>query len=287
MAVPRVSVIIIFRNEERFLKEAIASVFDQSFTDWELLLVDDASSDSSARIATELAAKYPSRIFCFSHPVNEHRGMSASRNLGLRHARGELVGFLDADDLWLPNKLSDQVAILERETEAAIVYGRTLMWSDGTLEADSRNYYYDLGLETELLHEPPKALLVMIANKSQTPTTCNALIRSGVAQAVGGFEDSFPTLFEDQVFFAKVLLHHSVFVSSLTWAKYRQHPNSTSANTNALHTEEARLRFLRWFSRHMASSAAADYQLRAAVAYEKWCSIAKIAKGRIRVATGV
>jgi glycosyltransferase involved in cell wall biosynthesis len=287
MAVPRVSAIIIFRNEERFIRAAVASVLDQSYTDWELLLVDDGSLDSSPRIAAELANGNPNRIFCFSHPANENRGMSASRNLGLLHARGEFVGFLDADDLWLQDKLMEQVAILERERKAALVYGRTLIWANGTAEADMRNYYYDLGLEPELLQEPPKALLVMVANKCQTPTTCNALIRLRVAQAVGGFEESFRGLFEDQVFFAKILLQHAAFVSGRTWAKYRQHPNSTSAKASALQTEEARLRFLTWLKGHMKSSAVTDYKLQALVAYEKWRSIAKITKSRIRSERGV
>jgi hypothetical protein len=127
----------------------------------------------------------------------------------------------------------------------------------------------------------------MVANKCQTPTTCNALIRLRVAQAVGGFEESFLGLFEDQVFFAKILLQHAAFVSGRTWAKYRQHPNSTSAKASALQTEEARLRFLRWLKGHMKSSAVTDYKLQAVVAYEKWRSIAKITKSRIRSARGV
>ena len=98
----RVSAIVIFLNEERFLAEAIASVRAQTFRDWELILVDDGSSDGSAGIARAAAEEDP-RIRVLAHPGGANRGMSASRNLGLSDARGEFVAFLDGDDLLLVN----------------------------------------------------------------------------------------------------------------------------------------------------------------------------------------
>src|SRR5260221_13006285 len=112
MSVPLVSAIIIFLNEERFLAEAVESVLAQSFVDWELLLVDDGSTDGSAALAGSFARKHH-RIRYLRHPDRANHGMSASRNLGLDHARGQFVGFLDADDVWLPNKLSEQLAVFE------------------------------------------------------------------------------------------------------------------------------------------------------------------------------
>src|SRR5262245_11303167 len=108
-----VSAIIIFLNEERFLAEAVESVFAQDFRDWELLLVDDGSTDGSAGLATGFARNHPDRVRYLRHADRGNHGMSASRNLGLSHARGQFVGFLDADDVWVPNKLSEQVAVFE------------------------------------------------------------------------------------------------------------------------------------------------------------------------------
>src|ERR1700752_2947232 len=94
---PLVSAIIIFLNEERFLAEAIGSVIGQSHANWELLLVDDGSTDRSTAIAREHAARMPDRIRYYEHEAHANRGMSAARNLGLDHARGRYIGFLDGD----------------------------------------------------------------------------------------------------------------------------------------------------------------------------------------------
>src|SRR5688572_13258936 len=90
---PLVTAITIFLNAERFFEEAIKSVFDQTYDQWELLLVDDGSTDGSTQIARWYAEGFPGKVRLLEHPGHENRGMSASRNLGLEHARGEYVAF--------------------------------------------------------------------------------------------------------------------------------------------------------------------------------------------------
>src|SRR5206468_1190432 len=103
---PRVSVITIFYNAAEFLGEAIESVLAQDYCDFELLLVDDGSTDAGSAIAQSFAKSEPGRIRYLHHSGHENRGMSASRNLGIREARGDIIGFIDADDRWRTNKLS-------------------------------------------------------------------------------------------------------------------------------------------------------------------------------------
>ena len=107
---PLVSAIIIFLNEERFIREAIDSVFAQTCENWELLLIDDGSHDGSTDIARRFAAENPGKVRYFEHQGHQNRGMSVSRNLGVRHAMGQYIAFLDADYVWLPEKLEQQVA---------------------------------------------------------------------------------------------------------------------------------------------------------------------------------
>src|SRR3954449_4406587 len=106
---PVVSVIIIFLNAEQFLREAVESVFGQLYDKWELLLVDDGSTDGSTQLARRYAAHPSGKVRYLEHAGHQNRGMSAARNLGIRHAGGEYIGFLDADDVWLPQKLQEQV----------------------------------------------------------------------------------------------------------------------------------------------------------------------------------
>src|SRR5689334_12493479 len=123
-----VSVIIIFLNAERFIEEALESVLRQTYGAWELLLVDDGSTDSSTQIARRYAERLPAKVRYLEHDRHANLGMSASRNLGIRHSRGEFIAFLDADDVWLPRKLEEQVAILNAHPDAAMLYGRTQKW---------------------------------------------------------------------------------------------------------------------------------------------------------------
>lgn len=106
---PTVSVVIPTFNRERWLPRSIGSVQAQSFPDWELLVVDDGSTDSSWKLLEQLAAGDP-RI----RPLKNARtkGVSGARNTGIDAARGEFVAFLDSDDEWLPEHLADSVAAL-------------------------------------------------------------------------------------------------------------------------------------------------------------------------------
>src|SRR4051812_5156182 len=110
---PLVSVVLIFLNEERFLEEAVQSVREQTLTDWELILVDDGSTDRSTAIARDLAAQ-DERIRYVEHPRHANRGMAASRNVGVGNGSAPYVAFIDGDDVWAPFKLYEQVEILER-----------------------------------------------------------------------------------------------------------------------------------------------------------------------------
>ena len=102
---PLVSVVTIFFNGERFLADAIESVLAQRFDRWELLLVDDGSTDGSTAIARGYASAHPDRIRYLEHDQHANLGMSPSRNVGIRASSAPYVAFIDADDVWLPAKL--------------------------------------------------------------------------------------------------------------------------------------------------------------------------------------
>ena len=227
---PLVSCIIIFFNAgEKFFVEAIESIFAQTYDHWELLLSDDGSTDGSTKIALQYAQQYPEKLRYLEHEGHQNRGMSATRNLGIRHAKGEFIAFLDADDIWLPQKLEKQVAILEAQPEAGMVYGSTLMWYGWTdnPEDAKRDCQRRLGVQADILVQPPTLLRLFLQDKADTPGTCSVLIRCELIKKVGGFEETFRGMYEDQAFFYKFCLKTPVFVESGCWDKYRQHPNST------------------------------------------------------------
>lgn len=253
---PLVSVIIIFLNAEKFIQEAIESVLAQTYSNWELLLVDDGSTDGSSAIALECAQHYPRRAHYLEHEGHRNRGMSASRNLGIRQAKGEYIAFLDADDVWLPHKLEQQVAILSAQPEAALVYGPTQWWYSwtGRPEDGRRDFVHDPGVPLNTLVKPPSLLTEFLRNGGVSPCTCSVLIRRNVIERVGGFEDRFRGLYEDQAFFAKVCLAAPVFVASECWARYRQHPDSNCSIAQQTGQEyTTRLTFLNWLTAYLST----------------------------------
>ncbi len=117
---PRVSVIITTYNRADLLSRSVHSVLDQDFRDLELIVVNDCSTDNTARVLQSLSED-DARIRVVTHCAN--RGAGAARNSGIRAARGEYIAFLDDDDEWLPGKLSAQVDLLDRSPpEVGVVY---------------------------------------------------------------------------------------------------------------------------------------------------------------------
>ena len=116
--IPLVSVIMPAHNAERFLEEAIQSVISQTVTDWELLVIDDCSSDNTRQIAAEFAQKDP-RIRLLANEQN--MGVAKTRNRGLDLCSGQYVALLDSDDYWKPQLLEKMIS-RAKETEADIVY---------------------------------------------------------------------------------------------------------------------------------------------------------------------
>jgi glycosyltransferase involved in cell wall biosynthesis len=270
---PLVSVVIIFLNGEEFLREAIDSVLAQSYTDWELLLVDDGSTDGSTRIAREYAARDPSRIRYLEHPGHVNRGMSATRNLGIRHAHGEYVALLDADDVWLPHKLSEQVAILLEHPEVGMVCGASEYWYSWSGGANSKpdRIRQVVRLQDRVV-APPSMLPLVLSREEPSPCPSDLLIRRSVAEAVGGFEESFVgilQLYEDQAFLAKVQLHTRIYVSSRCWIRYRRHSNScVSVVKRAGAQDIVRARYLKWLEEYLNRVHATDIMVREALRRE-------------------
>jgi len=267
---PLVSVIMIFLDAERFIEEAIESVLAQTYTSWELILVDDGSSDASTDIARRHAAERPERIRYIEHAGRRNRGMSASRNAGIAASHGELIAFLDADDVYRPEKLEKQVGILLREPQAAMAYGATEHWYSwtGRPEDAARDKPRRQGVPPDTLVPPPTLVPLFLRHRAQTPGTCGVLVRREAVRAVGGFEDHFDGMFEDQAFVFKLCLSAPVFVEGGSWDRYRQHPQSFSGvvrRREGIYTAQpvpSHFAFLEWLERHVSEQQITDKAVR-------------------------
>ncbi len=130
---PVVSVIVPSHNSAKFLPDTIESVVNQTFTDWELLVMDDGSTDNTLDVAMEYAKKDP-RIKVFSMGYNSG-GPAGPRNSAMKKAKGRYLAFLDSDDLWLADKLREQVEYLEANPGYFMVYTKCIIQRAGKILA--------------------------------------------------------------------------------------------------------------------------------------------------------
>jgi len=275
---PRVSVVMIFWNAERFIQEAIESVFAQTYERWELLLVDDGSNDGSSAIALHYAQRYPEKVRYLAHAGHANRGKSISRNLGIKHAKGEYLTFLDADDVLLPEKLERQTAILDSQPEAALVYGVTQYWYSwtGSPQTHWRDSIGTLGVQPDRLFYPPRLLTLFLKNGGIVPCICSLLARRKIVEDIGGFEETIQHMYEDQVLLAKICLQAPVFVESGCGERYRQHPDSSSyiairrGEYHPFWPSPAHLTFLNWLVNYLVQQGIKDVHLWNALQRALW-----------------
>jgi glycosyltransferase involved in cell wall biosynthesis len=256
---PLVSVIVPFLNSEKFIREAIESVFAQTYNNWEILLIDDGSTDRGTEIALQYAEQYPEKVRYLEHKNHLNRGITISSNLGIRNANGEYIALLDSDDVWLPQKLEEQVAILESQPEAGMVFGLSRYWSSwtGNPEDRERDYVPEIGIQPNMLFKPPTLLMLLYPlGDGISPCPSDLLLRRKLVESIGGFEESFTgryQLYQDQAFLAKVYLKAPVFFANKCWDWHRLHESScVSIAKKAGNYHAARLFFLSWLKKYLS-----------------------------------
>ncbi|MEP7130450.1 MAG: glycosyltransferase family A protein [Sphingomicrobium sp.] len=252
----RVSVITIFYNAADFLGEAIESVLAQDDPNFELLLVDDGSTDPGSAIARAYAEREPGRICYLRHPAGENRGMSASRNLGMAEAQGGLIAFIDADDRWRPHKLSEQTAVFDRFPEVDACCGAVNYWRRW---AGGEDQLVPTGHDRGRPIDPPEAILALYPlGKAAAPCPSDLMVRRSAALALGGFEESFTgalQMYEDQAFLAKLYLERTVYFDDRCWLDYRRHDASCVATVSREGSyDEVRHHFLDWLAAYLAQN---------------------------------
>jgi len=189
---PRVSVIIPVNNRATVVAEAIESVFGQTFRDFELLVVDDGSTDGT----WEALQSYGPRLCPLRQP---HRGAASARNLAILRAAGEFLAFLDSDDLWRPEKLARQVEFLDQHPEVSLVHcdGWWIKGSEIPADLASRPTFYS----NRPIPQGPDAARWFMSSPILTP---HVMVRRKAAEKIAGFAEDL-SLHEDADFILRLL----------------------------------------------------------------------------------
>ncbi len=199
----KVSIIIPLYNKAPYVRRALESISVQSFRDFEVIIVDDGSTDDGAAIV----AGYPDKRFRLISQTNA--GPGAARNAGLKQARCELIAFLDADDEWLPNYLQESVSLLENlgSEVASVTCGYIEHPAGVSMESRWRKRGLADGVHRIQPDTDPALVVSMLAYMSP----CSTLTRAEVVRKWGGFFDREKCVFgEDAFLWLKVLLNEQV-----------------------------------------------------------------------------
>ena len=214
---PKVSIIVSTYNRASMLKRAVDSVLAQSFTDYELLIVDDCSADETPEVVAGLEDP---RIRSFRHSSN--RGVGAARNTGIANAHGEYIAFLDDDDEYLPAKIEEQVRVLDA---ASADVGMVYVWC-ASVGPDGKIIDTLCRMDEGYLFEEALTLRLILGIGT------SSMIRSSALKDVGCFDESLP-LGEDLDFLCMLARRYKIaLVPEILVKLHRGHPQMSAPSRN-------------------------------------------------------
>jgi len=214
---PKVSAIVPCFNRGQFIGQTIESILAQTYPNIEIVVIDDGCTDGSREILETFAARGVLKVL--EHPGRENRGQSAGINLGLANTTGDYVGILDSDDLWLPEKVDEQVIFLETHPEIGLVYG-----NGEAIDSKGRHLY---AIYRQGHHESNHPERVLLDCYFFVPT--NSLVRRTVFNKTGGFDESLRAS-QDHDMAIRIAEAAKLAYVDRKWFRYRRHDASISRN---------------------------------------------------------
>lgn len=280
----RTSIIIPMFNAAPYISETLHSVRNQKNTDWELIIVDDGSTDSSAALVQDFISRSSCAARLLHHPNQGNRGTSASRNLGMKHATGEFLCFLDADDVWEPDFLDYFSGIFARNPEVSMAFGPALLWyMDQNPTVD---HVQQLGIETSRIIDSVTLFQMFLVGAADTPSPSGVMFRHSALLKAGGWEESFPGMYDDQVLYSKLLLGEGdVYVTGKCLYRYRQHAESLCKQAEKEKRQaESRLHYLTWLQRYLLEKGAFSADMETLLCEHRWYAQRAIELDRLAAA---
>ncbi len=238
-----VSIILPTYNRARFLPEALAAIGNQTFSGWELIVVDDGSTDNTQELVAEVAKSTAQPV---RYMYQENQGAYGARNTGLDHAAGKYIAFYDSDDIWLPHHLADCVEALEANPEVDWVYGACRMVEYASGRMLCKNTFYENGRPRPFMSLNTKdagnlqiindrrAIERMVSGSGLMSGLQNSVIRRCVF-AAARFATHFRNEAEDQLFVIQALASGHVFAYfTSVHVDYFVHESNSSGSAQAM-----------------------------------------------------
>ncbi len=206
---PSISVIIPTYNNEKFIAETIESVLSQTYKDYEIIVIDDGSTDNTC----EILLPYMDKI---RYHYKKNGGIASATNAGIKLSKAKYVAFLDHDDLWVPDKLKTQIECFNKNPKIGLAYSKYSTFKNGkTLRKKPRKGYTGW-IFSELIS---KSFIL----------TSTVMVKTECLDVVGNFDEFFTLAVADELFL-RIAMNYQCFFIDKELTKYRIHDRNASRN---------------------------------------------------------
>jgi len=212
---PLVSVVLPTYNYARFLPESVGSVLSQTYAHYEVIVVDDGSTDNTKDVLNPCMQKI--RYI----KLEQNKGLPIARNTGIRSARGEYIAFIDADDIWLPEKLQTDIEYFDKQQNAGMVYSKQVNIDEhgGVIDADVKKRL------------PSGNIFIQLFSEQNFVISSSVVVRKNVFETTGLFDEQLVNC-QDWDMWLRIAFYFNVTGINKTLVKYRHNPHSLSKNRN-------------------------------------------------------
>jgi len=224
---PMVSVVLPSFNYDWCISEAIESVLNQNYESWELIVVDDGSSDDSVKIIEKYTSKYPDKIKLFFHENKKNRGLSETYKLGISKCSGDFVAFIEADDIWYSDYISSKIPIFNKHQDTALVYNNLEMFGSKKIIRKRKKSVEHILEKIDKKNEPFFAYGYLL-EQNYVPTFSCFMVRKEVLDEIE-FSDK-PLAWLDWFILAQISLRGKFYYQSDKKTGWRMHESSYDMN---------------------------------------------------------
>ena len=217
---PKVSIILPNYNNEKYLKEAIESVLSQTYTNFELIIVDDASTDESLKIIKKFNDE---RIKVITSEINRH--VAYASNLGIQNATGEYIAKIDSDDIWEKTKLEKQIEFMDKHKEYGVCFSKVNIIDEKSENANVK-YQAIFDLFDQAKNQSQKEWLNFFLTKGNCLCNSSSVIRRSTFENIDGFFHLAYVGAEDYELWVRMVIRYPIYILDERLVRYRWEENS-------------------------------------------------------------
>ena len=236
---PFISVLVTSYNYERYLRQTLDSILAQSYKNYEVVIVDDGSTDKSVSVINEYVAKYKN-FHLYQHEGGVNKGLPTSFKLGAEKSKGDYIAVLESDDYWASNNLLEKVKMINKYPDAVIISNNVIPFGDDVNEVSKAQPYVE---HLDSLFQEKNTISVSESLFNHIPTFSAATIKKNILLKLD-FDTPIPA-FLDLYLYMQIFAKYPLYYIAQPLTYWRRHPKSYNAISNQANNYARTAEFLR------------------------------------------